>query len=172
MSLEQSNPKIRDVVNNEIENSDSLNKKELNQSIIRAKINRFNISTNIVKKTQTLYESSWVDTILSKPIVESSDTGSYIEWRISIPNMPIKFIPFINVAIYHNYVDGQDINIDANLIFGQYRYGHIFQVSDIVDNVAKNVVLIAGVSVGTVGWSVISQQFKLKVTLSNPEQFI
>jgi len=173
MSLESSNIKIRDIVVNETINEETLNQVSLQVENTKDAVEKINSPINIKNKKYTLYDSDWVSTVLSHPVAGETDTGSYIEWRITMPTIPLKFMPFINVTILHGYVEGEDINISSDASVGQFRWGYFWQVDDIVSSeIVGSIVLIAGVSVGEVNTVVSAQSVRLLVTFYNPENFI
>jgi hypothetical protein len=171
MSYEKSN-RIINIQNNEDKLTEQIVIKSDKIDLSNTKKNIFNKSLNINKKNRTIFEENFTDlTYYNIPYNSTFLYVGYRTWEIKIGNVPLKFIPFINVnmIIQDNPLYAYDITQDIHKGY-VYKYSEL----DSTGTIANNVVLYAGFNycANRVGFILYPLKVKLLVTLLNPEEFI
>lgn len=170
MKHENSKHKIITIYNNEVINDDKIAKVEKSLNITKIKLNNLNIVGNIKRNICDIYSSDWENMeIFSVEGQEDYIYGTYKEWRIELPNMPIKYFPFINVKILYEFNPADKFNLEEDTV-----QSYFFQIDDIDGDVVKKPVLIAGINFLNESSGVVFSQFRIKllVTISNPETYL
>lgn len=127
-----------------------------------------NIKNNIVD-----FSTDWED--LNTYTMETFTDNIYAmhkEFRIALPDMPTKYLPFINIEIIYKCNDIYPINQMVSLF--SVKKNHFFQVGNADDNIASNITLVAGFSImsSNLGFEPFSMQAKILVKLFNPETYL
>ena len=169
MKYENSKHKIITIYNNEVINDDKIAKVEKDLHITKVKLNNLNLVGNIKRNIYDIYSSDWEDMeIFSVEGGDGNIYGTYKEWRIELPNIPIKYFPFINVKILYEFNPTDNFDMREDI-----KQAYFFQIDDIDAGVVKKPVLIAGINFLNESSAVFSQfKVKLLVTISNPETYL
>jgi len=180
MKVDNTKSKIRKIYNQEISNENKIDIIDRDTTTLENSIKNVDYPINIKNKIRD-FSTDWID--LDAYTIERWNTNTYAmhkEFRIELPDMPMKFLPFINVQPIYRCGDNYKLiwDVDGVPFILQTRKNHFFQVGSIDNNIAKNIKLIMGFSIvhdysefTALGqaYNPFTIQVKFLVKISNPE---
>lgn len=170
MKYVNSRKKLDQIRNQDQTNQNDLDKINKDTSALRLTIEKLQ-NINNISKNYYIYDSDWVtpNTIEFDLFAAGAvQRNYYYEWRINLPEMPISYLPFINVEILYQINTVGNASIDLE----KFHRGHFYQVEEIDgEDIAKGLILVAGMSFADIA-DYFPLQIKLIVTIQNPNRII
>jgi len=164
MKAKNTTSKISKIYNQEITTEDNINKFNIDSTIKKKSVLNTEYVFNLNNKIHD-FSTEWMD--LDTYIIETMPPGTggdspniyfmHQEFRITLVDIPIKYLPFININIMYKYEDLEFYSLEIKNV----RKSYFFQVSDIVNDIAKNVELVVGVGID--GYYPVSAKVLIKI---------
>jgi len=184
MKAENTKSKIRKIYNQETSNEQTIDNLDGNITNTTKLVKNTEYVNNLKKKIRD-YSTDWLDMDIfsTEDWTENTyETTMYKEIRMDLPDMPIKFLPFIDVQILYKSPDWVSTlffiatsGLFQNAKNDRLRKGYFFEVKQIENNIAKNITLVIGISIirtQDVEYKVFPMQVKALISLSNMEFYL
>jgi len=125
---------------------------------------------NNISKNFFIYETDWEDLeIYEIPLFEEGTflKNMYKEWRIELPNLPVEYMPFININFL---ISPSGMLGTGSISLLNSQRGYLFQIDDINDvNIVQNLVIVAGINFKEID-NYLPIQVKLSLAIHNPHR--
>lgn len=170
MKYENSHKKLEQINNQDRINQNDL--QDINRETSNLRITIDNLQNiNNMNKNYYLYETEWVTPNtyeINQFEVDNFLHNYYYEWRINLPDMPVSYLPFINVEMIYKLNEVGD----TSLTLENFHRSNFFQIQEIDTNdIVKGIILVAGLSFTNIT-TYFPLQVKLIITIQNPTRII